>query len=137
MAKLRWLFLWLALVCGLGMFAVPLTPSLRDLVPHNSSDAVMTVFFLGAAALQTLGALGMRTHLRENAGSAPVAIGLSFGSAIAWIIALPGSSAAVAAGPGGLPIAFLLVFPAVLIAIVLQITTLIMFGNAERKAVAG
>jgi len=134
MANARWLFLWLALAAGLGMFVIPLTPTIRDAIPQNASDYVLGAIWITAAVLQVLGALGMRTHLRAKSIRAPVAIGMSFGAAIAWTIAFLTAGMGVAAGAGGLPIFFLLTGPSALIAIILQIVALILFGGAERKA---
>jgi hypothetical protein len=131
MVEHRWMLLGIACACGVFLFATPFIP-LNDLVPFNP-DYALFLIAMGAIALQALGVMGMRAYLRSRDVRAPVRISAGFIAALAWGVATLAAIWGTASGPGGVVVGLLLMLPASILALALQIATLIAFRRAERR----
>lgn len=131
MIERRWTFLWVALACGLLLFVSPITP--MQALPFNPD---IPIFFaaMGAIGLQAVGTIGMRAHFRVRRKPAPVMVTISFIAALAWGVASLAAIWGQTMGPGGIVVGLLLMLPAAVIALALQVVTLIGFRRAERHA---
>ena len=119
----RWVWLIAALLCALSFFA-PMV------VPYSQSVLLpIGVTMWATLPLQALGAFAM--HRRHKFGWAVV---FAYLAALFWLILLVASGAAVAAGPGGVAYGILIVLPALAIAGLLQLASLLMFILKERAA---
>lgn len=131
MTEYRWAFLWAALACGLFLFVIPMSPA-RALI-SSVPDIALFLIATAAMGLQALGAIGMRTRLRAANLRARFVIAASFIAAIGWGVALLAAIWGESMGPGGIVVGILVMLPAAILALALQIAALIFFARAERK----
>lgn len=121
--KLRWVLLGLAFLCALtwaGAYALPY--GVKQMLP-------ISVALYGAAPLQALGVFGMSRHLGARGG---LAIGMGYGAALLWVVALVGSALGAQAGAGGLVYGILIVLPAIGLAGLLQAIAILLFALKPR-----
>ena len=135
MAQARWVALIAALAAALAVFAVPLTP-LQGFLPARGGDAALSVMIVAAAALQAVGARGMSLSLRGRGKHAPVSVILAYLGALCWVIALLAGLWATQSGPAGITIGLLLMAPAAIFGLALQIVALAALARVDRTASA-
>lgn len=88
---------------------------------------------MGAATFHGAGTCAMRAHLAARAGW-PVLVGWL--AVAAWVIEFVSAGMGVAAGPGGLVIGLLVTLPALAIAVLAQIASLIGFARRDKAGAA-
>lgn len=125
---LRWVLLIAALVCGVAFF-VPWAVSSAQFWGIPFADGMPA-----AALLQALGTLAMSRHTATRGARATWSTILGYGAVAGWLGALMAANAGVEAGSGGLVYGLLIMLPAALIGLLLQIAALIGFTRALRAS---
>lgn len=122
----RWVLLVAALISA-GAIVWPLA---------SPSAAAGPEFLLPLViVLQAGGAFGFAKHLAARNVKGGWPLFAAYAAAVSWIVMLLSSTAAVAAGPGGLVYGLLIMLPALALAVLLQVVALIGFLIKERKAI--
>lgn len=128
LAGARWELMWAGLAAGAAFFVL-----LGSGVQVPFPDFFFNGLCALAAGLQALGALGMQAFLKARSAPYGWPSGISFASGACWLLVIAGSAWAVSAGPGGLPIAFFLIFPAAGLGMGLQVVAMLLFMRTERS----